>query len=152
MSRAAATVAGTRRCGVGALASRVTRGGAARTTKTVAAARRCAFWTERVCERSTCAFPPLPSAPQNETPRACGAWQANCFPTFVTNAPNNPTPGNSDFERELKWCDACKKSVRFLMSVNHSFCVHCGGRVRLFNREERTRFAETVQRHKWQAS
>ena len=94
----------------------------------------------------------MPTAPQNETPRSCGAWQANCFPTFVTNAPQNPTPGNSDFERELKWCDACKKSVRFLMSVNHSFCVHCGGRVRLFSREERTRFAETVQRHKWQAS
>ena len=59
---------------------------------------------------------------------------------------------NSEFYRETKWCDACKSYVRFLMSVNHSFCVDCGGRVRMFNREEGSRFAETVQRHKWQAS
>ena len=58
----------------------------------------------------------------------------------------------SEFERETKWCDACQANVRFLMSVNHSFCVHCGGRVRIFSREESSRFAETVQRHKWQAS
>lgn len=57
-----------------------------------------------------------------------------------------------EFYREMKWCDACQQQVRFLMSVNHSFCVQCGGKVRMFSREESLRFAETVQRHKWQAS
>ncbi|MBL8723826.1 MAG: hypothetical protein JNK49_07250 [Planctomycetes bacterium] len=59
---------------------------------------------------------------------------------------------SAEFYRETKWCDACQAQVRFLMSVNHSFCVQCGGRVRLFSREESSRFAESVQRHKWQAS
>jgi len=59
---------------------------------------------------------------------------------------------DTEFYRELKWCDACRKQVRFLMSVNHSFCVQCGGKVRMFSREESLRFAETVQRHRWQAS
>ena len=62
------------------------------------------------------------------------------------------TTGSSDFDREMKWCDACKAKVRFLMSVNHSFCVDCGGKVRMFSREESLLFAETVQRHKYQAS
>jgi len=57
-----------------------------------------------------------------------------------------------EFYRETKWCESCQAQVRFLMSVNHSFCVDCGGKVRLFSREERTRFAESVQRHKYQAS
>lgn len=59
---------------------------------------------------------------------------------------------NTEFYDEAKWCDQCKGYVRFLMSVNHSFCVQCGGRVRLFNRDDGSRFSETVQRHKWQAS
>jgi rRNA maturation endonuclease Nob1 len=58
----------------------------------------------------------------------------------------------SEFYRETKWCESCQAQVRFLMSVNHSFCIDCGSKVRLFSREERTRFAESVQRHKYQAS
>ena len=61
------------------------------------------------------------------------------------------TTNEAEFYRETKWCDACQARVRFLMSVNHSFCVDCGGRVRMFSREESSRFAETVQRHKYQA-
>ncbi len=83
-----------------------------------------------------------------------GTWQAICFLPFVTNnrRTQETTMDNSEFYRETKWCDACKTYVRFLMSVNHSFCIDCGSRVRMFNREESSRFAETVQRHKWQAS
>jgi anaerobic ribonucleoside-triphosphate reductase len=40
----------------------------------------------------------------------------------------------SEFYDEQKWCEQCKTYVRFLMSVNFSYCVHCGGRVRLFSR------------------
>ncbi|MCA8975408.1 MAG: hypothetical protein KDC98_11855 [Planctomycetes bacterium] len=60
--------------------------------------------------------------------------------------------GNSDYYDEAKYCEHCKGYVRFLMSVNHSYCVDCGGRVRLFNREDAEQFQERVQRHKWQAS
>jgi rRNA maturation endonuclease Nob1 len=72
----------------------------------------------------------------------------------VTNASRNTmsTPNTTEFYSEQKWCEACKGYVRFLMSVNHSFCVTCGGKVRLFSRDDSSRFGETVQRHKWQAS
>ncbi len=72
--------------------------------------------------------------------------------TNARNTTNLSTMGNTEFYNESKWCDGCKGYVRFLMSVNHSFCVQCGGRVRLFNRDDSSRFTETVQRHKWQAS
>lgn len=73
----------------------------------------------------------------------------------MTNARRNltiPPTTNTEFYTEAKWCEACNEYVRFLMSVNHSYCVTCGGRVRLFNRDDGSRFGETVQRHKWQAS
>ncbi len=60
--------------------------------------------------------------------------------------------GTSEFYTELKYCETCKTYVRFLMSVNHSYCVQCGGRVRLFSRDDNREFVDTVQRHKWQAS
>lgn len=71
---------------------------------------------------------------------------------YRTLSSTTTTMGTSEFDRETKWCDACQGRVRFLMSVNHSFCVDCGGKVRMFSREESLLFAETVQRHKYQAS
>ncbi|HEB52043.1 MAG TPA: hypothetical protein ENI87_02185 [bacterium] len=62
------------------------------------------------------------------------------------------TMGNTEFYNEQKWCEHCQSYVRFLMSVNHSYCIECGGRVRLFSRSDKERFQDTVQRHKWQAS
>ena len=59
---------------------------------------------------------------------------------------------NAQFYAEQKWCDHCNGYVRFLMSINHSYCIECGGRVRLFNRDDGRNFHDTVQRHKWQAS
>ncbi|MBL8731062.1 MAG: hypothetical protein JNN13_01695 [Planctomycetes bacterium] len=72
----------------------------------------------------------------------------------MTNQPhtNAASQLNAEFYNEQKWCEHCKQYVRFLMSVNHSYCVHCGGRVRLFNRNDSQSFQATVQRHKWQAS
>ena len=63
-----------------------------------------------------------------------------------------PMTTRSEFYDEQKWCDQCKQYVRFMMSVNFSYCVHCGGRVRLFSRDDSKDFQDTVQRHKWQAS
>ena len=60
--------------------------------------------------------------------------------------------GNQDFYAECKWCDHCKDYVRFLMSVDHSFCVQCSNKVRMFSSEDAQQFSETVQRHRWRAS
>ena len=81
-------------------------------------------------------------------------WQARCSRPFVTNNSRNQdlSTSNTEFYTEQKWCDHCNGYVRFMMSVNHSYCVDCGGRVRLFNRDDSQNFQETVQRHKWQAS
>lgn len=59
---------------------------------------------------------------------------------------------NADYNNERKWCEQCKEYVRYLMSVDHSYCAECGGRVRLFSRDDSRRFSEHVQRHKWRAS
>ncbi len=71
--------------------------------------------------------------------------------TNARNTTNLSTMGNTEFYNESKWCDGCKGYVRFLMSVNHSFCVQCGGKVRLFANDERSRVAEAAQRHRYQA-
>jgi len=60
--------------------------------------------------------------------------------------------GKQDFYGERKWCEHCKDYVRYLMSIDLSYCAQCGNRVRLFSREDARKFTETVQRHRWQAS
>ncbi|HET6201258.1 MAG TPA: hypothetical protein VFI25_00500 [Planctomycetota bacterium] len=45
-----------------------------------------------------------------------------------------------DFYGEKKWCRKCGKNVRYLMSVQHSYCVHCGSVVTLFSKEAWRRF------------
>lgn len=65
---------------------------------------------------------------------------------------SNQTMGNQDFYNERKWCEHCKDYVRFMMSMDHSFCVQCGNKVRMFSQDDARRFTETVQRHRWQAS
>jgi rRNA maturation endonuclease Nob1 len=69
--------------------------------------------------------------------------------TLVIHDSTHATP--TAFYRETKWCDACSAQVRYLASVDHSFCVQCGGRVRLFATDERARIAEAAQRHRYQA-
>lgn len=57
-----------------------------------------------------------------------------------------------DFEHEKKWCTQCQTYVRYLMSVNHSYCVVCGTPVRLFSKDDAQRFSEELERRKWRAS
>lgn len=57
-----------------------------------------------------------------------------------------------DFYAETKWCPRCKDYVRYLMSVDYSYCVHCGGKVRLFSDEDTQRFTATLGRRKWKVS
>jgi hypothetical protein len=87
-------------------------------------------------------------------------WQRDCFLSGVRGPQRTAPPdqreqrtmSSQDFYGERKWCEQCKDYVRYLMSVDHSFCVHCGTKVRLFSKDDQTRFSETVQRHRWQAS
>jgi rRNA maturation endonuclease Nob1 len=71
----------------------------------------------------------------------------------VTKARHSkPGVETAEFYRETKWCAQCERYVRFLMSVNHSYCIDCGGRVKLMSGDDTQRFGDAVQRHKWQAS
>jgi len=58
----------------------------------------------------------------------------------------------SDYYTEKKFCEKCKTYVRYLMSVNRSYCADCGTPVRLFSHQDTKEFSETVQKHRWQAS
>ena len=57
-----------------------------------------------------------------------------------------------DYYSDRKYCTHCQKYVPYLMSVDHSYCVQCSNKVRLFSHDDAQRFTETVQRHRWQAS
>jgi hypothetical protein len=56
------------------------------------------------------------------------------------------------FYDENKYCAQCRTYVRYLMSVQHSYCVHCGHEVKLFDDGARKRFAETLEKKKHRAS
>jgi predicted amidophosphoribosyltransferase len=63
-------------------------------------------------------------------------------PTMTTTA---------SFYRETKWCGSCSAQVRYIASVDHSYCVQCGGKVRLFAPEQRQALAEAAKLHRYQA-
>lgn len=46
----------------------------------------------------------------------------------------------TDYYGDKKWCRRCRRNVRYLMSVNYSYCIHCGNVVTLFSEERRRRF------------
>ena len=50
----------------------------------------------------------------------------------------------TSFENDRKWCPECETYVPFLLSVNQSYCVDCGGEVRLFSKADWESFAETM--------
>lgn len=55
---------------------------------------------------------------------------------------------NFDYYADRKFCPTCNDYVHYLMSVEHSYCVHCGERVRLFSKEDWETFNENLARHK----
>ncbi len=61
------------------------------------------------------------------------------------------TMQSQDYYREQKWCESCNDYVPYLMSVNHSFCVECGGKVKLFSKTDKAQFSDEVQKRKWKA-
>ncbi|MGD2016783.1 MAG: hypothetical protein PVJ89_01590 [Planctomycetota bacterium] len=54
----------------------------------------------------------------------------------------------SDFQNDRKWCPACDVYVSYLMSIEKSYCVQCGGEVRLFNEEDWLAFSEKMDARK----
>jgi DNA-directed RNA polymerase subunit RPC12/RpoP len=57
-----------------------------------------------------------------------------------------------DYYSEKKWCGQCGRYVRYLMSVQHSFCAECGSKVGLFSKEDWKKFNEDVDKRKYWAS
>jgi hypothetical protein len=68
----------------------------------------------------------------------------------VTNTEG--TMDRRDYYHDVKWCAHCATYVRYLMSVNHSYCITCGSVVRLFSDEDAQRFAVKLEHKKQRAS
>ncbi len=49
---------------------------------------------------------------------------------------------------DRKYCPQCQDYRRYLMSVSKSFCVECGGEVRLFSKEDWEAFNESLKAKK----
>ncbi len=49
---------------------------------------------------------------------------------------------------DKKWCPHCAGYVAYLMSIEHSYCVKCGGEVKLFNQSDWESFHEGLQAKK----
>ena len=41
-----------------------------------------------------------------------------------------------DYYSDRKHCTTCNAYVPYLMSIEHSYCVHCGSEVRLFSQQD----------------
>lgn len=54
----------------------------------------------------------------------------------------------SDFQNDRKWCPSCEAYHPYLMSVDKSYCVECGGEVRLFSEEDWQAFSEKMDARK----
>ena len=50
-----------------------------------------------------------------------------------------------DFYDDRKFCTQCNDYVPYLMSMDHSYCVECGGQVRLFSKADWTEFNESMK-------
>lgn len=52
---------------------------------------------------------------------------------------------HTDYYGDKKYCDQCGGYVHYLMSVESSYCVVCGRRVRLFSQEDWHEFNESLE-------
>ena len=57
-----------------------------------------------------------------------------------------------DFYSEKKWCHECNRYVRYMISLEHSYCTRCGTKVALFSEEDRDKFLKSLERKKFKAS
>ena len=54
----------------------------------------------------------------------------------------------TDFYSDRKYCPDCKEYVHYLMSVERSYCIECGSRVRLFSKGDWEEFNESLSRQR----
>ena len=53
-----------------------------------------------------------------------------------------------DYYNDRKYCAHCQKYVSYLMGMEHSYCVECGTRVRLFSEQDWLAFNENLTRQR----
>ena len=51
---------------------------------------------------------------------------------------------HKDFYSDQKWCPSCDRYVAYLMSVKASYCVECGGDVRLLSAADWQSFTDSM--------
>ena len=51
----------------------------------------------------------------------------------------------SDFYQDKKYCPRCSEYVRYLQSLDSSFCVECGAKVRLFSAADKREFLKSLK-------
>lgn len=54
----------------------------------------------------------------------------------------------TDYYKDKKYCPRCTDYVRYLQSLEASFCVTCGAKVRLFSSADKRAFLRSLQADK----
>jgi hypothetical protein len=52
---------------------------------------------------------------------------------------------HANYYSDRKFCHQCADYVPYLMSIDHSYCVHCGARVRLFSETDWQSFHQSMK-------
>ena len=52
-----------------------------------------------------------------------------------------------DGYNEQKYCDKCKRYVRYLTALNQSYCIHCDGKVTVFSKKDMKSFHKSPLIH-----
>jgi uncharacterized protein (DUF983 family) len=53
-----------------------------------------------------------------------------------------------NYYNSKKYCPSCREYVRFLQSIDESFCVACGSKVRLFSTADKRAFLDGLKADK----
>lgn len=53
-----------------------------------------------------------------------------------------------NYYNSKKYCPSCREYVRYLQSIDESFCVACGSKVRLFSTADKKAFLEGLKSEK----
>ena len=70
------------------------------------------------------------------------------FPSAVAFFHHPESMIQTNFFKDQKYCPRCHDYVRFLQSVDASFCVACGAKVRLFSAADKRAFLTSLKNGK----
>ena len=51
----------------------------------------------------------------------------------------------SDYYHDHRFCDACRKYVSYLQSLDTGYCVECGGAVKIFSPSDLIAFRKGIR-------